>query len=459
MPGRRPRPRHRQDHRSGRRAWARRALRCAGVRACGCERGTRRYCRAHYQRLLDRRRDDPGFDERRWHRIEPAIEQPGQVSLHGIPVLVSVRLRYGLQRRTRDGAITDAARLRQIAGELRRRQPVSREQVDGRGDQYKVLRCFVRHVQRAVLDPETERVKDVWDLAAFGLRGNLSFTKITQGWLREAAKRWAADDLPRRRGKDTAGPVRHYLLSLAALSESLRANRPDRGEHPGVLGRGDIEAFPRRLAFLAAEARVSVDARPRICREVRHVLTRMRALGLTRRGRPGAGLGDDFTLTAGDVPTKPEDPEPNRDLPGEIMRQLCAQLPILDSVISCREIRLAVELLIDTGRRPDEICAPRWDCLDYDQDRSPVLVYDNQERPPRSTVTHRPGHGGLDRRSERTRPSTVSRHLAGAAQAATRRLCQPPRPARYHRKPAGCPAPRLDRCPTGAAARRWNRVR
>jgi hypothetical protein len=283
MPGRRPRPRHRQDHRSGRRAWARRALRCAGVRACGCERGTRRYCRAHYQRLLDRRRDDPGFDERRWHRIEPAIEQPGQVSLHGIPVLVSVRLRYGLQRRTRDGAITDAARLRQIAGELRRRQPVSREQVDGRGDQYKVLRCFVRHVQRAVLDPETERVKDVWDLAAFGLRGNLSFTKITQGWLREAAKRWAADDLPRRRGKDTAGPVRHYLLSLAALSESLRANRPDRGEHPGVLGRGDIEAFPRRLAFLAAEARVSVDARTRICREVRHVLTRMRALGLTPR--------------------------------------------------------------------------------------------------------------------------------------------------------------------------------
>jgi len=143
------------------------------------------------------------------------------------------------------------------------------------------------------------------------------------------------------------------------------------------LGRGDIEAFLRRLAFLAAEGRISTDARTRICREVRHVLTRMRTLGLTRHGGPAAGLGEDFTLAVGDVPIKPEDPEPNRDLPGEIMRQLCAQLPILERVISCREIRLAVELLIDTGRRPDEICALGWDCLDYDEDRSPVLVYDN----------------------------------------------------------------------------------
>lgn len=350
-----------------------------GVEACGRDRGTRRYCRPHYQRLLDRRRDDPSFDESRWRRIEPAIEEPGQVSLHGIPAVVIVQVLYGLQRRTRDGAITDAARLRQIAGELRRRQPVSLEQVDGRGEQYKVLRCFVRHVGRAFLDPETERVKDVWDLTAFGRRGNLSFTKISQEWLREAGKRWAAEDLPRRRGKDAAGPVRQYLVSLAALSESLRATRADRGEHPGVLGRGDIEAFLRRLAFLAAEGRISTDARTRICREVRHVLTRMRTLGLTRRGGPAAGLGEDFTLAVGDVPLKPEDPEPNRDLPGEIMRQLCAQLPILERVISCREIRLAVELLIDTGRRPDEICALGWDCLDYDEDRSPVLVYDNHK--------------------------------------------------------------------------------
>ena len=212
---------------------ARRGEPC-GVAACGRDRGNRRYCRAHDERLRDQRRRDPGFDERSWRRIEPAVEGAGQVSLHGIPALVVVQVLYGLQQRTRDGAITDAARLRQIAGQLRRSQPVSLEQLDleGRGEQHKVLRCFVRHVRRAFLDPETERVKDVWDLTAFGLRGHLSFSKISQGWLREAAKRWAAEDLPRRRGKDPAGPVRHYLVSLAALSESLRATRPDRGELP-----------------------------------------------------------------------------------------------------------------------------------------------------------------------------------------------------------------------------------
>ena len=173
--------------------------------------------------------------------------------------------------------------------------------------------------------------------------------------------------------------MRHYLVSLAALSESLRATREDRGELPQALGRGDIENFLRRLAFLTAEQRLSVDARTRICREVRHLLGRLRAIGVTRPGGPAAGLGEDFTLTAGDVPVKPEDPEPNRDLPAEILAQLCEQLPALEHVISCREVRVAVELIIDTGRRPDEICALRWDCLDYDQDRSPVLVYDNHK--------------------------------------------------------------------------------
>jgi integrase len=351
------------------------------VEACARDRGNRRYCRAHGERLRDRRRADPGFDESRWRRTEPATEAAGQVSLHGVAGLVVVQVLYGLQQRTRDGAITDAARLRQIAGQLRDQQPLSLALADvgGRGEQHKVLRCFVRHLGRAFLDPETERVKDVWDLTAFGLRGHLTFTTISQGWLREAAKRWAADDLPRRRGKDPAGPVRGYLVGLAALSESLRATRPDRGEHPGVLGRDDIETFLRRMAFLAAEERVSVDARTRICREVRHLLGRFRALGLTRPDGPAVGLGGDFALAAGDVPIKPEDPEPNRDLPVEIMAQLCAQLPLLEHPISCREIRVAVELIIDTGRRPDEICALRWDCLEYEPDRAPVLVYDNNK--------------------------------------------------------------------------------
>ena len=37
------------------------------------------------------------------------------------------------------------------------------------------------------------------------------------------------------------------------------------------------------------------------------------------------------------------------------MAQLCEQLPVLERGPSGREIRVAVELLMDTGRRPAEI--------------------------------------------------------------------------------------------------------
>lgn len=45
--------------------------------------------------------------------------------------------------------------------------------------------------------------------------------------------------------------------------------------------------------------------------------------------------------------------------------------------VSSVELRIAVELLIDTGRRPDEVCQLTFDCLERDSNGKPVLVYDN----------------------------------------------------------------------------------
>jgi integrase len=59
------------------------------------------------------------------------------------------------------------------------------------------------------------------------------------------------------------------------------------------------------------------------------------------------------------------------------MRHLCQHLNMLDEVST--ELRIAVELLIDTGRCPNEICQLDWDCLDRDADGKPVLVYDNHK--------------------------------------------------------------------------------
>jgi integrase len=105
------------------------------------------------------------------------------------------------------------------------------------------------------------------------------------------------------------------------------------------------------------------------------VLTRARAMGLTRPGGIAAGLGDDFVIAVADVPLKPEPAEPNRDLPPEIMQQLCAHLDELTTP----ETRTAVELAIDTGRRPEEICDLDFDCLARDEDGQPVLVFDNHK--------------------------------------------------------------------------------
>ena len=106
---------------------------------------------------------------------------------------------------------------------------------------------------------------------------------------------------------------------------------------------------------------MSAYCRTKTCQDAGRVLAGIRSLGLARPGGPAAGLADGFTLIAGDVPAKAGPGEPGRDVPAEIMRQLCANLPQLEEVISSRETRVAVELLIDTGRRPAEICTLEWD--------------------------------------------------------------------------------------------------
>jgi integrase len=343
-----------------------------------------RYCGAHQQRLRTARTRDAHLDESYWQETEPAIGRGGEVSLRGLSPLVVAELLVGLQQRCRINAVkTSDAVLRALCNDVRRCQVRSLTDYipgDDRDLEFTGLaNCLIGHARRALSTPETEVTKDEWDLTVFGHNGTVSFTGITQTWLREAAKRWAADDLPKRRvrpGRRTSAglAVRHHIGCLARLSESLRM-REDRGEHPAVLGRADMEAFLHRLAYLESVGQISDDARIRACREVRTVLTRVRAMGLTRPGGLAAGLGEDFAIGQADVPAEPEPGEPNRDLPPEIMAQLCARLDRLTSPEMCT----AVELAIDSGRRPEEICALDFDCLTRDDDGLPVLIYDNHK--------------------------------------------------------------------------------
>ncbi len=350
-----------------------------------CERQRRNrdghYCDVHQQRLRSARGRAPGLDESCWRLAEAPISRGGQISLRGLDPLVVAQVLVGLQQRSRlDGVKTKQADLRALCNDLRRQQVATlgdyAMDADVDGGFQALFNSLITHVRRALADPEIEVTKDKWDLAVFGQGGSLSFGGIHQRWLREVAKRWALDDLPRRRSATAKAGlvVRHHLGCLVRLSQSLRI-RPDGGEIPAALGRGDIEAFLNRLAYQQSVGQISGDARLRTCREVRGVLTRARAMGLTRPGAPAAGLAEDFAIHFEDIPDEPEPGEAGRDLPPEIMRQLCAQLPDVRSP----EMRIAIEIAIDTGRRPEELCSLAFDCLARDEDGLPVLVYDNHK--------------------------------------------------------------------------------
>ncbi|MCF3105730.1 site-specific integrase [Streptomyces roseoverticillatus] len=106
----------------------------------------------------------------------------------------------------------------------------------------------------------------------------------------------------------------------------------------------------------------------------------MRSLGLTRPGRPLHGLPEDFALLAEDIPDEPEDTEAGKDLPQEVMRLLCEHLPHLaNQSRNGPEHQVATELLIDTGRRPQEICRLPLDCLVKDSDGNHELIYNNDK--------------------------------------------------------------------------------
>ncbi len=332
-------------------------------------------CNTHYQRWRVATRADPGLDLSSWAGAEPGVAEPGQVSLRGLAPLVVIEVLFGVCQRVGRGAKLPAANLRAVCDHLRRHRAASISDCDAEAAPTKaarsLLRAFARDTRRALSDPGGETHNDTWDLAIFGHHGNLCFAGISQEWLGAAARAWAAEDLPRHRGKGAAR-VQSKIGSLGLLSEHLRL-RPDHGQLPGALGRADIEGFSNRLAYLESTGRISRYRRNLISRDVRAVLAGLRALGLTRPGGPATGLAGDFAIERCDIASDPERSSAGRDIPTEVMAILCANLHTLGPT----EVAAATQVLIDTGRRPEEVIGLGWDCLTRDSDGGAVLVYDN----------------------------------------------------------------------------------
>jgi integrase len=342
-------------------------------------------CHAHNCRMLDARRADPGLDTGDWLATQTAIPEGADVSFRGLPDLVVAQVLFGLQQRCRDGALTQHTRLRALTSWLRAERvssldALSAGQASGAGVDRLTrgpLTTMIAAVRRARMTPESEYAKDRWDMAALGMTGFIDFGGISQPWLRETAKRWVRHTAPQRRGERAGNNLRSQVLYLDLLSQSLRS-RADRGNDPAGLGREDIEFFLARAGRKERLGEISAHKRRQVIITAGSVLKRGRLLGLTRPGEPMHGLADDFALIRGDLPARPERSEAGSDLPPEVMRQLCANLDWLDGHVE-REMRVGIELLIDTGRRPDEACELDYDCLAFDNDGKPVLVYGNSK--------------------------------------------------------------------------------
>jgi integrase len=358
-----------------------------GVAACLRQRVTPStpYCDAHRQKLSKAKLTGTfDGDEELWRLTTPPIHMGREVSMRGLPRRLVAELLYCVQQRTANGVRTLGHYLRVTCDRLRILRCETLDDLEDpetaglKDHNVSLVTTMRRTLHRLSTTPEEESRRDVWDLAIFGFSGTADFTEIRQDALREATRIWAADDLPRRRGKGGGRTLQRQIDAMVELSKSLRLQREDGGQTVALLDRRDIVAFCNRLAFKTENGQLSAHQRLYMARTVRKVLNRWRTLGLTGKGEILEGLRADFVMGPEDMPDDPEDTEAGKDLPDEVMQQLCDNLNLLEEMSSI-EVRVCTELLIDTGRRPDEVCRLPLDCLERDPDGSPVLLYDNHK--------------------------------------------------------------------------------
>ncbi len=308
-----------------------------------------------------------------------------QAVLRGLAEHVQLELLYGLQCRAQAERRTSPASVRGAANLVRARGAASvfALTIDpGRSDAARFLAFTRDRVGLALADPSIEATKDDWDLRVFGRPGGgLQFGQLSQEWLNQAAKQWTRERLHTLQ----MGGLQRPLSSLGRLSESLRRHRRDSGDHPSLLSRSDVLAFSNDLAHLETAGRLSRSTRRLCLLDVDRFLRECRGMGLSRAGGPLAGLPDDVAVGPNDRIREVTDEDEGRALPPVVVDQLLDPVA-LDRLQGAYEgdVRLAVELQAEVGRRSGELCGLRWDCLSFDEvldeggrmRPAPVLVHD-----------------------------------------------------------------------------------
>jgi integrase len=323
-------------------------------------------------------------------------DQKTRISLVGVAEPVEAEFLFGVQSAIEQGHRPRPGDLRSVAAQARRAGAGSFEQLLEGPLNPSSTRFVARTVDAlglAAKTPQAECGKDVWDLRVWGFKGTLSFAgtrqpnhpghrptpAITQGWLRDAAKRWAAVQLPLHRSEST---VEAMVAAVARFSTHL-AGRPDGGEDPTALGKADVIAFLASLRAQVNQGQLHPYMHARTVAFLRRFLRQCRDLDLDGEGALLAGLAGSVTVAREEVPALPKrdpDDEAGDAIPSGVLAQLLdeANLALLSD-----DARRRFEIGLEVGRRPGELCRLAFDCLAYDERAdaaggtvaTPVLVH------------------------------------------------------------------------------------
>ena len=292
-----------------------------------------------------------------------------------------------------------------------------------------------------------------------GRRRVIDFTGISQIWLREALKRWVAEELPTRRGDHATAILQDHVHRIEELSASLRLHRGDHGDDPRALGRGDIIAFLSRLTHRQVTGQMSSWRHSTTCRQVAMILRECRALGLTRHGQPMSGLPDDFAVRRDDIPQQAADDEPGRALPAGVLNQLITALPAAGTI--------GQPCLPGRGRAADGDRPPADRGLQAQLGLpGPGLrwqvrpdLHRLQSQPGRTAAAHHRRNRQGDHRPAAAGPCPLSRYPGSRARSFPPAHQEPGGQAAHRRQRRGLPPPHLGRLTTRAAGGRRPGVR
>jgi integrase len=351
-------------------------------------------CRYHHGLY---RREGLGTSVLEWAATAHPHLTAGQFSMLPLRPLVRAEMLYALQRRDASGDRIVPQMLRSLIRDVRHHEHLiglGPDQLSAAQGGSKALDSHRRDIvhwlqagyeEMTGADP-TRRL--VWDFRTLDLRGSArtkhrrthngqaDFTVISQTWLRDLA-------MEKCRTFATSTKILELLTAVEVASRALEATA-DGGHQVEDLGPHHLDAITQ-----AFRGWTHPDGKPRSSTRRYVGLEAVFALvDFGRRSRMIDGITDAFLRDpeAHRLQLEPQSREEvGKAIPEAVITQLDQRLDQLECNADYPEmtedhqrlmIRTLYIVLRDTGRRPNEVCALRNDCVEFDHD-GPVLIWDN----------------------------------------------------------------------------------